>query len=286
MSISTYACKELSNRNYQIRNILSFFTTLFAALGIALYNFVDYENLTLKTGEFAFLSDYVFYIMIAFNIINQLAIRKFTKSNETNLVYMSMTNFLFLALIPIVSVIAIDLFNFDNTLNTKYNSISETLLVSAGLGFLSYLFFIDKIKSKSLKRIDLMILVLISSSFAFVLMNKLMQVYSAPSVYISSMMINLIVWLLLTHKKKEHKLVKKSDIWLFVVFSLQYIIYSYINILIVDLLPTEHIAIIRSVFGVLVALSFDYFLRKKKNMTIKDSIVLILIISFFFYLDY
>lgn len=286
MSFTSYLCKEFGNRNYNIKNTIAVVTSFSAIVAITLVNLIDYNDFTFKNEEFIFLKDPLIYLMSFMLILNNIALRKFCKNNESNLTYISLTNFLFLSLIPIVSVFCIYLFDFDTTLNTKYSSIYETIATSLILMLLSFLFFLDKLKSKSLHRIDLMIISLILSSFSFVLMNKLMQVYSAPSVYVFSLLFSFTTWSILSYKKKEYKEVKKENLWIFPFFIFQYIMYSYINIILVDMIPTEHIAVLRSVFGVFSAFLLDSFIRKKSKMPKKDILVLLCIFTVIFFLDF
>lgn len=286
MAFSGIFVQKYANQNYQIRNILTLSMTLSVAIFFVFQYFINYKTLTFITEKFTFLSDPFLYIALILNFSGQYISRKLVKSNEDNLSYIQFGNFLFIAFVPIVSFLAVEFFDFKNAINVNYDSFFDVLKFSSILIVLSFLLFFDKIKNKSLKRIDLMFYMLICTCFAFVFINKLMQTYNTEAVYFCSILFNAFMWFNMSFKKKEYSYVKKRHYKFFFIFALCYLMYSYFNIIIVEFLPVEHISILRTLAFITMASLFDFMNAKKLNLSLKDFVVLCILFLTLYMLSY
>jgi hypothetical protein len=73
---------------------------------------------------------------------------------------------------------------------------------------------------------------------------------------------------------------------MFILFSFIYVFHSYLNIIIVNYLPSEHIAVFRTLAATLVAVIFDSIKFRKIKMKMKDFFVLVIIFFVLFMLDF
>lgn len=286
MSFSMMFTSNYSNKNFQIRNLLTLSMTASVSVLFIFQYFIDYETKNFLIEKFIFFSNPLFYIMLILNFFNHYIMRLFIKSNEKNLVYVQFSNFIFIAIVPIVSVLSVYFFAFDNAINVEYKSIWELLAFSGILFLLCFGLFYEKIKNKHVNRIDLMLVSILSSVFAFVLLNKLMQTYNTEAVYFCTMFFNSFLWLFFANKNSEFEKVEQRHIKMFLVFSFAYIFYSYLNIIIVNYLPSEHISIFRTLSSTLSAVFFDAINAKKVKLKKKDFFILLIMFLVLFLLDF
>lgn len=111
---------------------------------------------------------------------------------------------------------------------------------------------------------------ILTSVIAFVLLNKLMQTYNTEAVYFSTMFFNSFLWFFFAYKNQEFKKVENRHYKMFFIFALVYILYSYLNIIIVKFLPSEHLSIFRTLAATFSAIIFDSIKINKIKMSKKD----------------
>lgn len=274
MMFSLVATKPYYNKNYQIRNLLTLSMTITVSILLFFQHFIDYETFSFNSSKFIFFKEPLFYLTLLLNCSSQYFARKTEKYNEKNLVFTQFSNFVLIALVPIVSFFITKIFHFENTIEVQYDGLLDVFLISMVLFSLSVLFFYDKMKNKSIVRIDILITFMCVSTLNFVLINKLMQMYDTEAVYFCSMVFNSFVWIAMAKQKKELSNVEKKHFPFFIVFGLVYILYSYINIIIVNYLPSEYIAIFKTLAAVSSAAFFDFLRSKKATLTKKDMFIL------------
>lgn len=274
MMFSMVATRPYSNKNYQIRNLLTLSMTITVSTLLFFQYFVDYSTISFISEKFVFFKEPLFYIALLLNFFTQYLYRKVNKLNEKNLVFGEFAGFVMIAAVPIVSYLMMTFIHFENTINVKYESIYQMLLVSGVLFFLSFIFFADKIRSKTVVRADILFLFVLTSTINFVLINKLMQMYDTEAVYFCTMVFNSFIWIAMAKKKEEFSRVEKRHYPMFVLFGAVYILYSYINIIIVNYLPPEHISVFRAISAILSTAFFDYLNSKRVTLSLKDGIVL------------
>lgn len=287
MTICAAINLNINNKNFSFRNLHLFLVSLITGAFIFIRTF-DFNAIEIDTSKFNFFQDPWFLIYVIITFFTQQISSKFVKYNEKNLIYVQLANFIFIGLVPLISFIFIYYFNFKESINIKYQSFFEVLIFSFSLISVSFFIFAHKLKNNSIKRIDLMIYYLLLSSTSFVLNTKLMQIYDAETFYLTSMIIFSFNWFLISIKNKEYSIIQQQDFKFIFLATFIYIVYSYINILVVKILPSEFIAIFRTVTGIFVFALFDYYKNKKNNISKIDffSIILIFIIIYFFNFDF
>jgi hypothetical protein len=278
MMFSGLWARNYSFQNYNIKNLITISMTLTVSLLFFFQYFIDYSTFTFKDEKFVFFNEPIFYLAIVFNFTSQLMVRIAGKKNEKNLVFMEFANFAFIAFVPIFSYFLVIWFNFEGSINIKYNSISEMFLFSLLMFLFSCLYFVDKIKSNRIKRLDLIILMIINSTIAFVLVTKLMQQYNSEAIYFCTMASNTFIWAFLAYKGKELQHVENKHYFVFFVCGMIYVVYSFLNLIIVKYLPVEHLAIIRTVVSIFCASIFDSIKIKRFTLSFKDIFILSLIL--------
>lgn len=286
MMFSMIATRPYQNKNFQIKNLLTLSMTITVSTLLFFQYFIDYKAMSFITEKFIFFKEPLFYIALLLNFFTQYLYRKTNKYNENNLIFGEFANFIMIAAVPIVSYVMIMFLTFENTINVKYESITEMFCISGLLFVLSLLFFVDKIKSKKIVRLDVLLMFVVTSTINFVLINKLMQMYDAEAVYFCTMVFNSVLWIMMAKKQKELSKVEKRHYPMFVIFGSVYILYSYINIIIVNYLPPEHIAIFRTLSAVLSTAFFDFLNSKRITISTKDFIVLLCIFGTLYLMNF
>lgn len=275
----------INNKNFLFRNFHLF---IMSAITASFIFFRTFNFNSIDLNKFNFLSDPWFIVYLITTFLTQQISAKFVKSNEKNLIYIQFSNFIFIALVPLISFFFIYYFNFKNSINIKYDSFLDVVYFSLSLMFISFFIFFHKMKNKSIHRIDLMISYILLSSVSFVLNTKLMQIYHAETFYLTSMLIFSFNWCILAIKNREYSIIENNDFKFVFLAAFMYIVYSYINILVVKILPSEFIAIFRTVTGVFVFAAFDFYKNRKNNISKIDfiSILFIFIIIYLFNFDF
>lgn len=87
MAFSMMFTQDYSNKNFQIRNLLTFSMTACVSVLFIFQYFIDYETKRFFMEKFVFLNNPIFYFMLILNFSNHYIMRLFIKSNEKNLVY-------------------------------------------------------------------------------------------------------------------------------------------------------------------------------------------------------
>lgn len=275
----TLHIQKIQNKYYKFKY---FNSALLAATGTSFLLFLNFENLTLE--NFQFLKDYKFYIAQAFSIffiIIQIKIRKY---NEENLTICYFVNFLSIAIIPFVSIFLMYIFEFKNTLEIEYKSFYHVIGLSASLFILSTLFYIDKLRNKSIKKVNWLITAFIIGSFATVFSSKLMQEYDPTNYMIVATIINFIAFITIFSAKeaKDYFELKKSLILnknSYFIMAGFYCISLNINIFIISNIPAEYYSIIRNVGIILMNYFYSYYYENVNLINLKDSFILFIIIA-------
>lgn len=275
MLLCSISSIQLSNKYYQYRYSLRVSMLFFVIISFGLFYFFDYKNMTFKLDKFNFFNDYRFYLGVFFSVLTQQFQIRLFKANENNLSYVKFGDFIFLSLVPIFSFLSLDILNFQDANNINYSFI-EMISFSLTLLILSFFLFKNKIKTNSLKKPLLLVYYILSGVMAVVILSKLMQIHNAAAVYISSMLINFFIWIILASKTKEYKKFKIENLKIFFIFALLYLIYSVFNLFAIKYLPVEYITILRTVFAIFIVSFLDLYNNKVFNLTKKDVFILIL----------
>lgn len=275
----TLHIQKIQNEFYKIKYFNSTFISIVGAffLSILYFNNFNYSSLS-------FLGDYRFYLAQFCAIFFMILQIKSRKLNEHNLTICYFVNFLSIAIVPFTSIFIISLFSFKNTIEITYNNQSDVYLLSLSLFVLSLIFYLDKLKKKSVNNVPLLILIFFVGSFSGVFSGKMMQEYN-PFIYMTVATIfniGIFAFISFLKEKKSYSHIsstlvenKKS----YLILSIGYCVTLYLNILIISNLPVEYYSIIRNVGIILINYIYAYVVEKINLFNIKDSIILILIIA-------
>ncbi len=285
----TVHIQKLQNQFYKYKYfnsaLLAFVGSLF--LLFTNINRVDYH-------DFTFLFDYRFYLSQIISVAFMIVQFKSRKINEKNVTICYFVNFLSLAIVPFVSIGLMYLFSFKNTIEVKYDSINDVYLLSLSLFILAVLFYIDKLKNKSVKGINVLIAAFFLGAISGVFGSKMMQEYNPVNYMIIATVFNLLVFMILSFLKekkdfKENKTeqsvqLKDSKGYIFMVLG--YCVTLYINTIIISNIPAEQYSIIRNVGIILVNYAYTYHYENINLVNFKDSFVLALMIFVLIYFTF
>lgn len=271
-----------SNKNYNIKNLISFSMFIFGIIFIFLYNFLDYSNLKIEFYKFDFFKDLWFYFAIIVSFANQIFIRKINKKNENNLVFIKYIDVFTLSLIPLVSYCFLYL-GFQDSIKVNYKSIFELLTYSLILMIIAIAFLFDKIKNKSFNKPILILVIAITSTLSNVITVKMMQIYNAEAYYLCIMLVFCLFWFILALKNKELTFVKSENFYYFIGFGLAYILLVNVNIYMNKNFAVEQITVIRIAISIIVAAILDFIRNNKNKLNIKDSILIIILFIAMYY---
>lgn len=278
----TLNIQKIQNKHYDFKYFNSAILALFGTAFLLIINFNK-----LNTEHFQFLKDYKFYIAQFLSIIYIIIQVKTRKYNEHNLNICYFANFLSIAIIPFVSILLMYLFKFENTIEIKYDNFYDVILLSVSLFILSFIFYLDKIKNKSINKINWLFASFLVGAFSVVFSSKLMQEYDPTNYMIVATFLNLIAFLIISFFKEintikkikslNYSLIKHKSNYFFMVLG--YCITLNINIFIISNIAAEHYSIVRNVGIILINYFYSYFYEKVNIVNVKDSVVLFLIIS-------
>lgn len=277
--LTTLHIQKIQNEFYKIKYFNSTLISIIGAVFLCILYFDKFNYAALS-----FLGDYRFYLAQVLSIIFMILQIKSRKANEHNLTICYFINFLSIAIVPFTSIIIISLFTFNNTIEIEYKNSSDVYLLSISLLVLSVFFYLDKLKNKSVNNIGLLISIFFMGAFSGVFAGKMMQEYN-PFLYMTvATIFNIGIFFLISlfkEKNSPQKLIetvstnKKS----YLILSFGYCVTLYLNIIIISNLPVEYYSIIRNVGIILMNYIYAYVFEKINLFNVKDSIILILIIT-------
>lgn len=276
---TTLHVQKLQNDFYKFKYFNSTILSMIGAIFLISINFhrINVENLR-------FLLDYKFYLAQIAAITFMILQVKARKSNEQNLTICYFVNFMSIAIVPFVSIGIMYLFKFQNTIEIEYKNSYDVWLLCISLFVLSIFFYLDKLKSKSVNNIGLLISIFILGAFSGVFSSKMMQEYNPVTYMTVGTVFNVLVFFIIANIKERNnkselfstmKLHKRNYLFL----CLGYCVTLYLNIIIISNLPTEYYSIIRNVGIILVNYIYAYYYENVNLFNVKDSIILFLIIA-------
>lgn len=277
----TIQIQKIQNTHYKFKYFNSSLIALIGFLFLLIINFKKIEF-----DEFLFLRDYKFYLAQLMSILFIILQVKIRKINETNLTVVYFIGFLSIALTPFASIFLMYLFDFKNTIEIEYKSFYHVIGLSSSLFFLSFLFFLNKFRNKSIKAKKLLFLSFILGSFCSVLSSKLMQEYNAINYMIAAGFINFIVFFIFSSFKEVKsfdKIIELKNIILinkksFIFMSAGYCITQILNIVIISSIAVEYYSIIKTVGIVFINYFYSYYFEKTNIMNYRDTSILLMII--------
>ncbi|WP_415912775.1 hypothetical protein [Neptuniibacter sp. QD37_11] len=276
---------------------LSFLGVLSSVIGLRYYSFRDlldsWKNFvaiffllqflwvsgSIQWNYFTFLEDWRFYLLLGFNIANQLLIRVVAKANENNMTLIQLA----MTLTPLIGAPLLvfylnDWAGFTHTLMIQYEHEYEVYALTAALILLCSIYTWGKVKSGYVQRPVLLSVCVILSAILPVFTVKMMQIYHAPTLYMMSILALFLIFSFRACHQKQWKHYA-GEWWLWILMPIIYVGYSQMNIIVSTTLAAETSVIMRCGMSVLIGAAFDYFLHKKLNLCRKDALVVAIILG-------
>lgn len=278
MLLSLLHVQRLQNKLYEFKYSNS---RLLAVVGFLFLLSVNIRNISLD--NFSFLMDFKFYITQIIATTFMILQIKVRKANENNLIVCYFANFATIAIVPVVSVIACYVLEFNNTIEINYNNKYDIIFLSIILLGLSAFFYAEKIKKKAINNKGLLFSVFIVGAFSSVLGVKMLQEYNPISYMLVSTLCNIIIFsVILVFKKNENNIKQiesfKNNKRLYVILCSSYCVTMILNMIIATNLASEHYAIIKNVGIIFANYGYTYYMEKVNLFNKRDSFILTLII--------
>lgn len=278
MLLSLLHVQRLQNKLYEFKYSNS---RLLAIVGFVFLLIINFNNIS--WNNFSFLMDFKFYLTQIVGTTFMILQIKSRKANENNLTVCYFVNFATIAIIPLVSMIAYYLFEFNNTIEISYDNQYNIYILSAILLILSGIFYADKMKNKSVNNIGLLFAVFIIGAFSSVLGVKMIQEYHPISYMMVSTFSNIIIFSIVLLFKERKKIDRPIDSLmnnknLYAALCISYCLTMILNMIIATNLASEHYAIIKSVGIIFANYGYTYYMEKVNLFNRRDSFILTLII--------
>lgn len=263
------------NKDFQIKNLINFVKTWVSVMLFSCLYFVDFDQFSFETSKFSFLGDPLIYIVLVINFANQYLYYYAFKKNEVSLGAFNFSGFITMAAVPIISYVFVEMGFFKGALNIQYNSIYELLTFFGILLIICGYYCYGKLKLSQIQRIDLFLGCPLSGALTVVLMLKGMQMYDGMAFYMVCIMFNALMWGVFALKHKEHLDVEPRHFPVVLYCIFECVVYSQLNVLLVNLMPVEYIVICRVGVMILLASTMDYINTKSNPLKAKDMTILL-----------
>lgn len=234
----------------------------------------------ISQDSFGFLYDYRFYLAQFFNIAMVMVQVEGRKHNEKNMEVFYFSSFLILSVIPILTPVLTDFFEFKHAVKETYASPYSMYAMAGCILVLSVVFYARKLRNKSFKRPDLLVANLVLGSVAIILGGRLVQEYNAINYLIASSVFGAFAFLIFALCNGEHKRLKAANLQIKPISEivLCYVISLYISSFVIKHSTIESYSIIRSVGFIFVSYGYSWFVEKTKTHNLRDSVILGLMI--------
>lgn len=256
----------VENRNFH--SFILFTISSFSLLLIYSFYFEFNEN------DFTFLYDWKFYLLTILEIFVFYLYRENYYQNKNNFTMVNMFIFSTIYLMPILAFIYNPLFNFNETLDIKYDSFYEALIFSLILFVLTAIYYANKIKNKEVKNLKLLILLLIVLLNTLYFSVKVVQTFNGFLVYGFIQIVIAIYFFLLS--KKEQKDISLRRIGLYFTYPFLFVLYF----MAAAMISVEFITIFKRVSQIISAMILDRKVQRKDFILIFS----IILISVLFYI--
>ncbi|QKF83522.1 hypothetical protein [Halarcobacter ebronensis] len=268
--LENFLYKEINrqtNRNFQS----SLMFLISAPILFTMYLFIYGFNI----DDFSFLYEWKFYLLSLLELLVFYLYRENYHQNSNNYTMINMFVFSTIYLMPLLAFFYNPIFNFNSSLDVKYDSFLEALIFSITLFVLTLIYYVGKIKNKEIKNLKLLILLL------FILLNtmyfsvKTVQTYNGFLVYTFIQI--LIGFNFLVLSKKEEKSIELKRFFLYFLWPFIYLLFF----LAASLIAVEFIAIFKRVSQLISAMILDKKVIKKDAILIV-SIIFVTVIFYFY----
>ncbi|MCG8312010.1 MAG: hypothetical protein MI976_02235 [Pseudomonadales bacterium] len=253
----------------------------FISLGIcALILFTIHFIFSDTPTTYSFFSDYTFYLWFLSEFSAFFCFRKATLHNVGNYVTVSFAVFSTTYMVPMVAYLYDQIFQYENSIRTPYSSFLEAVGVSVFLFLGTLAYFYDKIQTQ-VKGKKWMIMLSFSLINTIYFSTKLVQSYDGFLVYGFITLLMSVQFLLISLINKEPVNPKRIFSCGNLVKSLSWTPVVLFDVLAMQYLAVEFVAIFRRTNQILSGMTIDYFFAKKKRIpSLKDGFVIAVLISF------
>jgi hypothetical protein len=174
---------------------------------------------------------------------------------------------------PVVAYFYNSIFSFNNALDVQYDSILEAIVFSSVLFVLTLLYYIDKIKKRTVNDFKLLILLLIVLLNTMYFAIKTMQTFNGFLVY--AFIQFMIALYFLAKGRNEDKKITVKDFYIFTLWPFLFVLI----ITAANLISVEFFNIFKRISQVVSAMILD------KNFIRKDFMIIfmIIVVTFIFY---
>lgn len=274
------------NNQAENRDFQSSVTLFLCAILLVVIHAIFNGSSLLDFNTYIFLSDYIFYLWFFSEFFAFLAFRKATFYNEGNYTAVSFVVFSTTYSIPILAYFYDQYFHFENSIQTPYSSFSEAVGISVLLFFITIAYFYDKIAHKFGGKLW-MLLLWFSLINTIYFSTKLVQRYDGFLVYgFITFIMSLQFFILAMANKDKVNLIETFRIKN-LISSLSWFFVVAFDVLAMQYLAVEFVAIFRRTSQILSGMTIDFFFAKQKRApTHKDKVVVIVLIIFAFSLYY
>lgn len=266
------------------KNIMTFifiFSGFLSTLCIFLFQFFYYKQPNSIDSIHLILSDWRVYLAVFLEILGVLISRKNYQVNGEQITAISLSIFSSILIVPIIAFFMTDLFGFNKTIVLNYSSNTEFLIFISVIAISMLVFFFDKFNANTtIKNKTIFILMPISLSFSMFFTSKIMQIYTGVLTYALIGFSLSLFFMIFALKQKESlmlidiKMAKKISIISFLIIPM--------NVFLIKMLAVEIVTILKRVCQLIGGSIFDYVQNGRIIFSIKDRIVLsvIILISF------
>lgn len=269
------------------KNIMTFifvFSGFLATLAILFAQSLNSNYQENKLLVISILSDWRIYLAISLEIIGVLISRKNYQVNGAQITAISLSIFSSILIVPIIAFFLTDFFGFKQTINLNYQSNMEFIIFIGLVAVCMFLFFMDKFKGGSIHNKTIFLLMPLSLSLSMFFTSKIMQLYSGVFTYALIGFSLSMFFLISSFMKRE--LISDINIKLASKISIISFIIIPMNIFLIKMLAVEIVTILKRVCQLIGGTIFDYKNNGRIIFSIKDRVVLSIIIFVSFILMY
>ena len=239
------------------------------------------QTVSMDTTSFNFLKDYRFYLAQFFNIAMIMIQVEGRKKNEKNMAIFYFSSFLIISIVPVLTPLLTHFLGFERGISAQYSSPYTMAAMVICMLVLTIIFYLNKIKSQTLERIDLLVWNVLFGSVAIILGGKMMQEYNAISYLIAANILNVLVFTFFALKNGEHKRLNTSC---FQPIPMAQMICCfattlYLSSLIIQNTTVESYTILRNVGIILMSYVYTWVVEKQKTHNLRDTVLLSLMIG-------
>lgn len=267
--------QKIQNKFYTVKYTCSFIICLSGALVLLAVNGKD-----ITAESLAFLMDYRFYLAQIFTIAMIIVQIEGRKHNEKNMEVFYFSSFLIISVIPILTPLLTNLFDFKHAIEETYSSPYSMYSMVCCMLVLTLVFYAKKLRNKSCRRADLLVANIVFGSVAIVLGGRVVQEYNAINYLIAANLLSACTFITLALRSGEKNRIKEAGLKLkpISVMVICFVVSLYISGFVIKHATIESYTIIRNVGIIFVSYGYSWIIEKNKTHNMRDTVLLGLMI--------